>query len=241
MRSASPTCRFPVGDAAALLLLALFMLIVISVPKFDLAGVLAFGAVPLFAVSACRIPLRPMMQRLLAASPFILFMAAGNLFLDRTPAFSAGSFLVTGGMLSATVIAIKTLVTLTTLLSFMYAMPFHRFGMALRSLGVPEVFVTQLLLVYRYSFLLSEEASLMQKARELRSFNGKGKGALVTAKLIGALLLRTTARAERIYMAMSARGFRTALADKPPVRLTARDLAVTAAITGLFLLVRAVF
>jgi cobalt/nickel transport system permease protein len=231
----------PVGDGAAIVILALFILFVISVPKFDLAGVIAFAAVPLLLATASGIALLPVLKRLVIASPFILFMAAGNLALDRTPMLVVAGVAITGGMVSASVIVLKTLVTLAALLSLMAVMPFHRFGMALRSLRVPEAFVTQLLLVYRYSFLLAEEAEMMQRARDLRSFGGRGKGPLVTAKLIGSLLIRTTARAERIYMAMSARGFSAALGSRPSVSLNPGDLAAIAGATALFGLIRYFF
>lgn len=233
--------ELPVGDAAAIMLLAMFILFVVSVPKFDIPGVIAFGAFPLLMVTATGIPLRPVARRLAVTSPFILFMAAGNLLLDRTAAGTIAGFTVTGGMASAAVIVLKALVTLAALLSFMALMPFHRFGTALRSLGVPEVFVTQLLLVYRYSFLLSEEAAMMQKARDLRAFNGRGKGPLVTAALIGSLLIRTTSRAGRIYMAMNARGFRTALSARPSIRMKPAEIAALAGAAMLFLAIRLTF
>jgi cobalt/nickel transport system permease protein len=231
----------PVGDGAAIMILAIYIMFVISVQKFDLAGVIAFGAFPLLLTTASGIALLPIMKRLVIASPFILFMAAGNLALDRSTAVMIAGFAITGGMISASVIVLKTVVTLAALLSLMAVMPFHRFGMALRSLRVPEVFVTQLLLVYRYSFLLSEEATAMQKARDLRSFGGHGKGPLVTAKLIASLLIRTTARAERIYMAMSARGFRTALDSRPAIAMKPGDLAAIAGAAALFGLIRYFF
>jgi len=237
----TPSCRLPVGDGAAIIILALFIIFVISIPKFDLAGALAFAAIPLLLFTATPVPLAPVLKRLVIVSPFILFMAAGNLFLDRSTALTVAGIAITGGTISATVIVLKTLLTLSTLLWLMACLPFHRFGMALRSLRVPEVFVTQLLLVYRYSFLLAEEAAMMQKARDLRSFDGRGKGVVVTAKLIGSLLIRTTARAERIYMAMSARGFRTALDSRPAGALQANDFTTIAIAGTLFGLIRYLF
>jgi cobalt/nickel transport system permease protein len=108
--------------------------------------------------------------------------------------------------------------------------------------GVPELFVTQLLLVYRYSFLLAEEAGSIKKARDIRSFNGKGKDLFTTAKLIGSLLIRTTSRAEKIFMAMTARGFQSGLAKKtetPP--FTKSDIASLVFSFLSFLAVRIVF
>ncbi|AOS84264.1 cobalt ABC transporter [Chlorobaculum limnaeum] len=241
MQGPPQTRPLPVGDGAAIVILALFIFFVISVPKFDLAGVIALAAFPLLLTTASGIALMPILKRLVIASPFILFMAAGNLALDRAPALIVAGMAITGGMISASVIVLKTVVTLVTLLSLMAVMPFHHFGLALRSLRVPEPFVTQLLLVYRYSFLLSEEAAMMQKARDLRSFGGRGKGVLVTARLIGSLLIRTTARAERIYMAMSARGFHAALDSRPAMPLKPGDLVAIAGATALFALVRHLF
>jgi cobalt/nickel transport system permease protein len=237
----SPASTLPVGDSTALLLLAMFVLFVLSVPKYDLAGVIAFAAIPSLLVTAAGIPFAPIMKRLFIASPFILFMAAGNLLLDRAPFHSLFDLTITGGMISAAVIVTKTMVTLTALLSLLSCIPFHRFGTALRSIGVPEVFVTQLLLVYRYSFLLTEEAGMMQKARDLRSFGGKGNGPIVTARLIGSLLIRTTSRAERIYMAMCARGFTAALQSRPAAPLTIRDKAALALSLIMFICLRLIF
>ena len=231
----------PVGDGSAIIILALYIIFVISVPKFDLAGVIAFAAFPLLLATASSITLTPILKRLVIISPFILFMAAGNLALDRVPMHEFAGFAITCGMISASVIVLKSVVTLFALLSLMAVMPFHRFGMALRSLRVPEAFVTQLLLVYRYSFLLAEEAEMMQKARDLRSFDGLGKGPLVTARLIGSLLIRTTARAERIYMAMSARGFRAGLDSHPASKKKPGDFIAIVSAALLFALVRHLF
>ena len=231
----------PVQDSTALLILAVYLLFTLSVPKYDLAGVIAFAAFPVLIFTATRLPFLPLLKRLVMVSPFILFMAAGNLILDRGTIFRIYSFPVTGGMVSGTVIVAKTMVTLSTLLSLVSCMPFHRFGTALRALGVPEAFVTQLLLVYRYSFLLAEEAAMMQKARDLRSFGGKGRGLVVTAKLIGSLLIRTTSRAERIYMAMAARGFREGLGSKPHIPRSRRELVAMSCAFALFVIVRVVF
>ncbi len=237
----SPACSLPVGDTTAMLLLIMFVLFVLSVPKYDLPGVIAFAAVPVMIVTASGIPFQPILKRLLVASPFILFMAAGNLLLDRAQVASISGVPVTGGMISSTVIVVKTLATLSSMLSLLSCIPFHRFGTALRALGVPEVFVTQLLLVYRYSSLLAEEAGMIQKARDLRTFGGRGKGPIVTARLIGSLLIRTTSRAERIYMAMSARGFDAALHSRPHAPPGRKDIGSMAFALILFIALRFIF
>ncbi|MCF8383027.1 MAG: cobalt ECF transporter T component CbiQ [Chlorobium sp.] len=223
--------NLPAGDMAALGILILFIMFVVSVPKHNLAAVIAYGSFPLFLITAAGIPLRPIVKRLLGLSPFVLFMAAGNLYFDRHPFSTAGSLTITGGMVSGSVIIAKTFVTLGAMHAYSLCMPFHRFGSALRSFGVPEVFVTQLQLVYRYSSLLVREARSLRKARDLRSFGGRGNDLFNTAQLIGSLLLRTASRAERIYLAMCARGFRNSLSLEQRTPFTATDaVAVTTAL-----------
>lgn len=234
-------CLLAVGDRTALLLLLMFVLFVLSVPKYNIPGVLAFASLPVLFIMAARIPLTPILKRITIVSPLILFIVAGNLMLDRHPVFRIHGITITGGMVSSTVIAAKTVITLSSLLSLFSCIPFYRFGRALSSLGVPKVFVTQLLLVNRYSMMLSEEAEMMQKARALRSFGNRGKGPLMTARLVGSLLIRSTSRAERIYMAMSARGFRNGLVSTPSMLPTGKELALLAGALAIFTSIRLVF
>jgi cobalt/nickel transport system permease protein len=53
------------------------------------------------------------------------------------------------------------------------------------------------------------------RARDMRSFGRRGTGVGVFARIVGTLFLRTVERAERVYGAMLARGFR---GDMPSMR-----------------------
>ncbi len=72
---------------------------------------------------------------------------------------------------------------------------------------MPSFFVVQLLLIYRYLRVIVEEALSMQRARHARSLSERRSWSL-WGTMVGQLLLRTLARAERIHRAMTARGFR---------------------------------
>lgn len=72
---------------------------------------------------------------------------------------------------------------------------------------MPQVFVVQLLFLYRYIFVLADEVDRAARARELRSCGKRGQGLSSFGSLTGHLLLRTCQRAERIHMAMLSRGF----------------------------------
>ena len=74
---------------------------------------------------------------------------------------------------------------------------------------VPALLVTTLALMYRYLFLLIDEAERMNRARASRTFiAGRRRSWRALGSLIGQLGVRSTERAERIYAAMRARGWR---------------------------------
>ncbi len=79
----------------------------------------------------------------------------------------------------------------------------------LRRFHVPAIFITVLALMYRYLFVLIDETERMHRARLSRTFM-KRKTQLwrTLATLVGQLFVRSTERAEKIYAAMTARGWK---------------------------------
>jgi cobalt/nickel transport system permease protein len=87
--------------------------------------------------------------------------------------------------------------------------PFLDILQELRRLHLPAVMLTTLALMYRYLPVLAEETRRMQRARACRTFSAKPTLAwhnLTT--IIGQLFIRSADRAERIYLAMCARGWK---------------------------------
>ncbi len=86
---------------------------------------------------------------------------------------------------------------------------------ALRHLHVPSVLVAIISFMYRYLFVLSDEAMRLNRARESRSARPSGSPgspplpwrAQVTGHMAGQLFLRSYERSDRIYNAMLARGY----------------------------------
>ncbi|MGI6209150.1 MAG: cobalt ECF transporter T component CbiQ [Anaerolineae bacterium] len=106
-----------------------------------------------------------------------------------------------------------------------------RFGdtvQALRRLGVPAVLTATLSFVYRYLFVLLDEAFRLDRARESRTLQPPSLRRLGTqvrtyARLVGTLFLRAYDRSERVYQAMSARGYTGELRSLDPSRWTGAD------------------
>jgi cobalt/nickel transport system permease protein len=64
--------------------------------------------------------------------------------------------------------------------------------------------------MYRYLFVLVEEMERMRRARRSRTFTaGRGTVWRGSAQVAGQLFVRTSERAERVYLAMCARGWKS--------------------------------
>ncbi len=105
-------------------------------------------------------------------------------------------------------------------------------------LGVPRAFVVQLLFLHRYLFVLTAEAARMSRARALRNPERRRPSLRTFGSMMGHLLLRTTARAQRIHRAMLCRGFTGRLPTLAQPRFGGGDLLLTAGWIGLFVVLR---
>lgn len=186
--------RFP---AAVKLPAALaIVLTVVLAPRFAWAvfGGVAAGLVILAGVS--RIPAGFLIRRLLFLEPVILGVGVLSLFQPN------------GRYIFCAVITKSTLCLLTMIL-LANTTPFSEILRVLRYVRVPDIFITTLALMYRYLFVLADEAERMKRARQSRTFIRRRWLTWKTlATVVGQLFVRSTERAERIYAAMCARGWR---------------------------------
>ncbi|MDI7278144.1 MAG: cobalt ECF transporter T component CbiQ, partial [Anaerolineae bacterium] len=109
--------------------------------------------------------------------------------------------------------------------------PFADLLAALQSLGLPRVLVALVSFLYRYLFVLVDEAERLWRAREARSAGqgARAGGSLawrarVLGGLVGSLFIRSYERSERVYQAMLTRGFQGEIRSLGARRLSAADL-----------------
>ena len=156
------------------------------------------GVSALLVLAAASSGLSPffLLKRLLMLSPFVLGVA----FVNAFQATDRGHWLAVamkGGLCLITVV----LVSNTT--------PFSKILRVLQSARVPGLLITTLALMHRYLFVLTEEAGRMRRARLSRTFTrGRGFHWQNLATVVGQLFIRASERAERIYDAMCARGWK---------------------------------
>jgi cobalt/nickel transport system permease protein len=190
----SPVHRAPPGLKLAL---ALASVVTSVVTPIDRAGV--FGALLLLLLLVAfgsRVPPAFVFGRLLLLEPLV----AGVAVLS---AFQPDGLRVTLSIVVRSTLCLLTMILLTN------TTPFADLLGVLRRLRVPGLLVTVLALMYRYLFVLFDEAERMQRARRSRTFTaGRAEAWRSLAALVGQLFVRSTERAERIYAAMCARGWR---------------------------------
>lgn len=217
-----------------------YVAVVASFGRHELLRLVPLVLFPLALAALGDVPVRPLLWRLLLASPFALGVAAFEPLLDRSPAVTIGGVTLSGGMLGFATILAKFGLSLSAALLLVATTGFDAVCAALRRLGVPRALVTQLLLTHRYLFVLGEEASRSLRAHALRSPDRPRPTLRAAGALLGQLLVRAMARAERIHVAMRCRGFDGELPLARGWRLRGRDALFLAAVAALLVVARAI-
>jgi len=193
----------------------LFAVAVVSFPRYEVLSLFPFFLFPILIAALGDIPAGFIVKKVVAVSPFAVFVGIFNPLFDPTPVAIAPGVVISAGWVSFASILVKFALTISAALLLIATTSFPGICRGLRRLGLPALFVSQLLFLYRYLFVLMEEAMRVVRAREMRSFGKRGAGIGVFIRIIGTLFLRTVERAERIYGAMLARGFQ---GDVPSMR-----------------------
>jgi len=227
-------------DARAKLLTTLaFLVVVMSFPRHVVSGLVPFACYPLVLISLGRIPVRQIGRKILVAAPFAVVIGLFNPLFDRQPVMTLGTLVITGGWLSCFSILLRFVLTVGAALALVACTGMYRLGSGLVQLGVPRVFVMQLLFLHRYLFVVAEEGGKMVRAVAARSGGTRTVNRCVYGSLVGHLLLRSLDRAERVYRAMVARGFDGQMPQMQRPVWRATDLAFVAGWTAFFVLARA--
>lgn len=186
------------------------------------------------------------LKRALLATPFVL-AALPLLFTIE------GTVLVTlpfnlrisaEGLVRFLGIALKSWLSIQMAVLLASTTPFPDILMALRAYRLPRLLVAIIGLMWRYLFVLADEALRLIRARQARSAESIHPGyrtggkvtwrAKVTGGMAGSLFLRSLERSDRIYMAMLSRGYDGEIRSLPHPKISVSAWAVL--IIGLLLL-----
>ena len=215
-----------------------FIVVVVSFPKYAILSLLPFIVYPVSVAALGNVPARYLAKKILIAAPFAFFIGIFNPLFDREIMLHLGPLAISGGWVSFASIMLKFVLTVSAALLLVAVTGFHQVCLALQKLGLPKALVLQLLFLYRYLFVLADEAASMVRARALRSFQGRGLDFRAYSSMLGHLLLRTLDRAQRLHLAMLSRGFDGEIRQFRRLHFTARDAAFLSVWTACFFLLR---
>ncbi|MGH3865190.1 MAG: cobalt ECF transporter T component CbiQ [Pseudonocardiaceae bacterium] len=158
--------------------------------------------------AAARLPPLTLSRRLLVEVPFLLFMLALPV-LDGPPRLTVlGVGLSIPGLHAAATIALKATFGLLASGILAATTPPPEIITGLERLRVPQVFTAVAAFMVRYTEVLAAELARMRTAAACRGGNPRWLWQVrdVTAGL-GALVVRSFERGERVYLAMASRGY----------------------------------
>lgn len=223
---------------AKVLVTIIFCSTIISFGRYDLSALLPFFVFPAVMIARGNLPFLLIARKIALLCPFVLIVAMFNPILDRGIGVQLGPLAISAGWISFCSILVRSILTVGAGLILVGVTGFTSICRALEKFGIPQAFAVQLLFLYRYIFVLAEEGSRVSRARELRSSGRKGLGVSSYASMIGYLLLRTWSRAERIHMAMLARGFNGEFRTLQTSRLGSAEVIHIAGWTAAFMIMR---
>ena len=200
---------------------------------------LAFGyswCVVLLVSWLARLDFRFLFSRSLVALPFALAAVTAVFALpgETIWALRIGSWQLNAtdtGLIRFSSILLRSWVSIQMAIVLTASTPFPDLIHALRHLKTPDILVSTISFMYRYMFVLSDEALRMLRAREARSartLSNRDGGSIawrarITGNMAGQLFLRSYERSERVYNAMLARGYQGTLLTLNPHHMQLGD------------------
>ena len=217
-----------------------YIAVVLSFPKYALAALtpMALWPVALFQVSG--VPVSTCFRKLRYVLPLVMAVGLFNPLFDRATLLYVGGTAVSGGVVSMVTLMVKGVLCLMASFLLMATTSIDCLCAALRTLRLPGMLVTLLLLTYRYTGVLTEELAVMTTAYHLRAPGQKGIHVSAWGSFLGQLLLRSMDRARELYDSMVLRGYHGHFHYAPVGPFTGWDGLYLALCLGAFALVRLV-
>jgi cobalt/nickel transport system permease protein len=207
-----------------ILAFAALIVCVLSVPAGRGNLLLAHFFVAAVLMGVSQVPLTYIMGRILIILPFIVL---------------ASLAVPWKGIHGLGILFARAILCLTLLILLTNTTRFVELLRGLRKLGCPRILVVNLSFLYRYFFVLTEEALRMKQARDCRRvgrapFKEELK---ILSSMLGTLLIRSFERAERMHSAMLSRGFSGDFPVAEARTFTWRDLAFLAGVAFYVILI----
>ncbi len=186
-----------------------FATLVVATPRDWFAAFALYALLVCVALCTARVPPRVLAHRMTIELPFVIFaLLLPVIALGPRVAFGPVELAVEGLWGAWALLAKATLAVAAATVLIATTEP-RRMVQALQELRLPAVLTSIMGFMIRYLDLIVEETRRMRVARESRGFRARGLTSWrIIAQAVGAVVLRSHARGERIHLAMLSRGGR---------------------------------
>jgi cobalt/nickel transport system permease protein len=213
---------------AKVIALFVFLIAISTTPPEAQTSMLCFALLLAVVAVLSRLPVVALLRRALLVLPFTATFAAMTWF--------------SGDPGRALALAEKSFLSGFAALLLIGTTPLPQLAGGLEKLGVPRTLLLVIQFLYRYLFVISEQAQHMRLAAQSRQGLNRARRSRfqAAAGALGVLFERSSKRADGIYQAMLARGFDGRFPTAVPKALAARDILFLTAAAALCLTIRVI-
>lgn len=220
------------------ILTIIYILLVVSFHKYNMTGIIGMFIYPIVIFIIADISFKDSMKKMRIVLPLVCFIGLFNPLFDKQILFSINGIPISGGIISMITLMMKGALAVLASYILIVTTNIEKICYAMESIYIPKVFITQVLLIYRYLTVLLKEANHISEAYSLRAPNQKGIHYKVWGSLIGQLLLRSMDKAENIYQSMCLRGYTGEFSYAHNIKYDSRDYTYFIAWLTIFITIR---
>lgn len=213
------------------------MVCIVTTPNGAWRSFSAYALILAALLLASRLPAWYALARIGAAGAFAVLIAAFVPFMapGARPAGVPWFQPTREGLALFGGIVAKSLLSIACLLLLASTTRFDRLLAGAESAGCPRLVAMVLSFMYRYVFLIADDLMRMVQAKRARGPERRPwRDVAALSSMTGTLFVRSYERAERVYLAMCARGFDGTVVPRRALALAPRDLWCAAAAAACF-------
>ena len=208
---------------AKLCVIISYIIVVVSFYKYSyISDMMSMIIFPIAMFIFGGLSIKEALYKLRIVLPLMCIVGIFNPFFDKNM-IQIGTYMISGGILSMIILIIKCIFTIFASYILIATTSIEKICYAMRLIHIPDIFVTQILLIYRYITVLLVEIRKIIQSYELRAPGQKGINIKVWGSLVGQVLLRSMDRADMIYQSMQLRGYKGEFYIKGKIRWKISD------------------
>ena len=205
----------------------LMVILIVSSPGDNWILYTCFLSILLILAILGKLSIAYIFKRSLVMIPFALIMALFLPFQTRTGEFYTflGMNISRSGLIMFYNVLIKAWLAISSMIILSSTTPFPALISGMEKFKLPGIMIDLMSFMYRYIFVLLDEAHRIENARRSRFFGGRFFSEVrVFGNIIGVLFVRSFERGERVYKSMVSRGYNGQTILLNPHTITATDI-----------------